>query len=120
MKMRTVIEAARKTAPLLDGGLSDIRAKADMFRQLIADMSSVKSEQAKEAMTRECLRGLDSLSVAIVDTMSKWDEFYSSLSAYKYKFRRAGTHVEKDLPGQQILFEDDSEPISRQDATGIP
>lgn len=120
MKMRTVIEAARKTAPLLNNGLSDIRAKADTFRQLLADMSSVKSEQAREAMARECLRGIDSLSGAIVDTMSKWDEFYSSLSAYKYKFRRVGMPVTKDLPGQQVFFGDVDEPNSRQGATGNP
>ena len=104
MKMRTVIEAGRSVSPLINEGLSEMRAKLDHFGQLLEDLSSVKSEEGRRAILEECHRGLDSLSGSLVDATSRWNGFDSSLRSYKYRFRKSKKEMPADLPGQQFLF----------------
>lgn len=118
--MRTVIEAGRQASPLVNKGLSEMKSKLDSFRQLLSDLSSVKSDVARSAVVMECERAIDSLSGTLVDTISKWGEFDSALSSYRRKFGRVKISPSRDLPGQQMLFSDDAGGLPPQDATGSP
>ena len=106
MKMKTVIEAGRKAAPLVSSGLSEVAEKLVGLRQLLVDLSAVKSEGGMRAVADECVRCLDSISGSLVDTTSKWRDFEGVLGGYKYSFKKAKTTASRDLPGQQMLFGD--------------
>lgn len=120
MKMRTVIEAGRQASPLVNEGLSEMKSKLDSFRQLLSDLSSVKSDVARNAVVMECERAIGSLSGTLVDTISKWGEFDSTLSSYRRKFGRVKISQSRDLPGQQMLFSEDAGGLPRQDETENP
>lgn len=102
--MRYVIEAGRKASPLVNDGLSAMRSKVDGFRQLLSDLSTVKSEAGRAAMLCECLKGLDLLSGSLADTYAHWEKFASALKDYKYRFKKTKAERMLDLPGQQLLF----------------
>lgn len=114
MKMRTVIEAGRDAAPRVNDGLAEMRSKLDAFRQLVDDLSSVKSDAARDSLIAECARMSDSLGASLADVTATWRSFDGTLGAYRRKFGRVKIAVVKDLPGQQVLFAD---PISPTGAT---
>lgn len=119
MKMRTVIEAGRKASPQINQGMTEIGEKLSSFRQVLSDLCSVKSDSAREAVMNECLRSIDGLSGSLVDTQSIWREFDETLCGYRYRFGRAKKKKVVDLPGQQVLFEEQEAcgPSVRSDLT---
>ena len=115
--MRTVIEAGRHASPLVNNGLTEIGSKLESFRQLVSDLSSVKSDMARDAVIGECVRIVDSLSGSLANTVSIWSEFNSSLMSYRYKFGRKKKPKMVDLPGQQVLFDEPTDDEARKDGT---
>ena len=116
--MRTVIEAGRKVAPLMNEGLAEMSSRLNSFRQLVEDLSCVKSDAARDSLIAECSHMADGLAGTLSDAISKWCEFDAALNAYRYRFGRVKKAQPKDLPGQQVLFDDATsccEP--RQDGT---
>ena len=106
MKMRTIIEAGRQASPLVNEGLAEMKSRLASSRQLVLDLASVKSETLRDAALSELLKSLDLISVGLDSTKETWDMFDSALSSYKYKFGRVKINVVRDLPGQQVLFDD--------------
>ena len=119
MKMREVIGAAREASPLVNKGLDEIASKIDSFRQLVEDLSSVKSDAARDSLIAECSHMADSISGSLADTMAKWKAFDETLSGYRYRFRKAKS-VPSDLPGQMVMFDCSVDPVSRECATENP
>lgn len=115
MKMRTIIEAGREASPLVNAGLAEMRSELGSSRQLIIDLAAVKSDALRDAALSELLKGIDRTLVSLDSTNETWDGFNSTLSSYKYKFRRVKTRAVKDLPGQQVLFD---EPSNAESQTG--
>ena len=115
MKMRDVIEAGRKASPLVNEGLDEMSSRLNSFRQLFDDLSSVKRDVAMDSLIAECSYMAGRIAEALSNTISRWNEFESCLSAYKYKFGRVKITSAKDLPGQQFLFERASSAESRKD-----
>ena len=103
MKMRAVIEAGRKSSPLIGEGLAGMRSRMDSFGMLLSDMASVKSESGREAMLEECKKSLKSLSESLEYTTSTWARFSSVLGNYKYQFGRRKKGAPPDAPGQQVM-----------------
>lgn len=103
MKMRAVIEAGRKSSPLIGEGLAGMRAKLDSFGMLLSDLASVKSESGRDAMLEECRKSLVSLSDSLAYATSVWTRFSSVLGNYKYQFGRRKKGPPPDSPGQQVM-----------------
>lgn len=120
MKMRTVIEAGREASPLVNEGLSEMGSKLNSFRQLVEDLSSVKSDAARDSLIAECSHMADSLAGSLAHTVSKWNVFDAALTAYRRKFSKVKIVPARDLPGQQVLFEDPKEPSPPPDGKGSP
>lgn len=106
MKMRTVIEAWRKASPLVNKEIAWVGKCLASCRQLLEDMSGVKSDTAKEAIAAECVHELDSLSGAFADLNSAWSKFDESLGEYHYRFRSAKKKSPVDLPGQMVFSDE--------------
>lgn len=120
MKMRTVIEAGREASPLVNEGLAEIGSKLGAFRQLVEDLSSVKSDAARDSLIAECSYMADVLADSLEHTMAKWRSFDETLNAYRRKFGKVKISLVRDLPGQQVLFDDPDGLTVRQGATGSP
>lgn len=120
MKMRTVIEAGREASPLVNEGLAEMGYRLNSFRQLVEDLSSVKSDAARESLIAECSHMADALADSLAYTTEKWCAFDAALTSYRRKFGKVKISAVRDLPGQQVLFDEQPEPISRQGATGSP
>jgi len=101
--MRTVIEAGRKSSPLIGEGLNGLQSRLSSFDTLLMDLSSVKSESGREAMLDECRRSLGGISEALASTITEWTKFSSLLGDYKYQFGKRKKGPPPDCPGQQVM-----------------
>ena len=104
--MLTVIEAGRHASPLISKELESVGRCIERCQTLVEDMSGVKSVLSKEAISAECAHELDFLSVEFSELKKFWEEFNDKLESYKYRERKKKANKVKDLPGQQVLFED--------------
>lgn len=120
MKMRSVIEAGRKAAPLVNKGLAETGLLLDSFRQLAHDLASVRSAEARDVLAAQCASMADKIESALVDTYDKWKALDAAISSYRRKFADSKIRHVRDLPGQQVLFSDGRDAIARQDGKESP
>ena len=103
MKMRTIIETGRKTSPVINTSLNDLKTQINVLGQILADFSSVHSECCRAALLEQCAGGLANLTAALTDATAAWRRFDSTLSDYKYVFGRRKKGPPPDLPGQEVM-----------------
>lgn len=108
MKMRIVIEAARGVSPVINQTLSAASGRVSSCRQLLEDLMAVKSDAGRAAMLDQCVRGLEDLAKSMEEVGAAWYGLDSVLGKYRYKFDRKKNRAVKDLPGQRLLFPEDS------------
>lgn len=104
--MRTVIEAGRHASPLISKAIDSVGRCIKRCMALTEDMSGVKSVLSKEAISAECVHELEFLTGEFSELKRFWEEFDEKLGAYKYRERKPKCNRAKDLPGQQVLFEE--------------
>lgn len=108
MKMRTVIEAGRKASPLVGQALEAACTQLEELVGNMSDLANVRSDAARSAMVNVCTKGLADLHITLGYLGSKWREFDETLGEYRYKFKQPKSKVVKDLPGQQMLFNENA------------
>ncbi len=102
--MRTVIEAGRKTSPLINEAIPSVREGLSECLRLISEkLSNVSGgKTSKDIETLTCI--VRSVSCDILKIEEAWACFDGTLGEYKYRFNRSKKKIFKDLPGQQLLF----------------